>query len=229
MINKGEDENGRRKKRRNRIKEKIIEILNKHSIQSIDVKEFSFEQIQHSMPDYVNYIHSHEVIACAGNINPGICQNYFGIEELMISSRTSRFENFINLFNDKNIKEDIYQDALQLLKETTRALNCDLAVKSVRSLIDAFEIENVYMNQQSKMNMVLHLGYGIERMLLNQRIKFTQIESFMKQNEIYVILFNKYKYIIEEEFQVEFNQDEICYAIQVLINSQKTKCYILNR
>lgn len=202
-----------------RIKEKVMEILRKQSVSLIDVKEFSFEQIQQADEAYMEYISTHDVIACAGNINPKITPNFFGIEELMIPSRTDRFESYIAAFASSDNKQDFYQEALQLLKETTRALNCDTAVSCVRRLIEAFEQEDVHLDQQSKMNLTLHLGYGIERMLLNQKIIFNDSKPFLKKNEGYATLFNKYKHIIEEEFQIEFNQDEICYAIQVLINS----------
>lgn len=62
----------------------------------------------------------------------------------------------------------------------------------------------------------VHLGCAVERIITNNYIIFPEKEAFIKKNARIYQIFRYCLRVIEENFNVSFSDDEICYCIEIL-------------
>lgn len=198
----------------NLLKQKVDQFLIQKNISDIKTDVFAYVDILNNTDAFKQFCIKHDVIACAGNMNPNISAVYFGIEEIMLTSNTGRFEKFLESYIQK--PTNAYDQALSLLKMSTRALNCDLAVQLIYDFNCRLAIDFSINTQALQLKIAVHLGYAIERMLINQLVQFTDCQAYLQTHKHFVQKLRIAVLPIENEFQINFNDDELCFLIQIV-------------
>lgn len=198
----------------NLLKQKVDEFLIQKNIDDINTDVFAYGDILNNTDDFKQYRFQHDIIACVGNMNPNIAATYFGIEEIMLMNNSGGFEKFLENYSQK--VSNIYDEALSLLKMSTRALNCDLAVLLIKDFNNKLAIDFNINTKALQLKITIHLGYAIERMLINQLVQFTNCSSYLQTHKSIAQKLRTAMKPIENEFQIKFNDDELCFLIQIV-------------
>lgn len=206
-------------------KNMIVEILKENSLGYIHVFALSNEELQKKNETYQEIVDSYNLIAVIGNVHIDVDAPFFHISELVTDDKK---ENFIKFLNKTGVSEQktkhkntdqSAEEAAGFLAQHVMYVN-PLAVQKVaaeflENLFDDLEYEE--KNRASTgFSLIIHIGFMIERIIANKTIIFDHKTPYLDSNKEIFQKIRSHIKSIEEAFEIEISDDEICYMMITL-------------
>ena len=206
-------------------KNMIIEILKENSLGYIHVFALSNEELQKKNEAYQEIVDSYNLVAVIGNVHIDVDAPFFHISELVTDDKK---ENFIKFLNKTGVSEQktkhkktdqSAEEAAGFLAQHVMYVN-PLAVQKVATeflegLFDDLEYEE--KNRASTgFSLIIHIGFMIERIIANKTIIFDHKTPYLDSNKEIFQKIRSHIKSIEEAFEIEISDDEICYMMITL-------------
>lgn len=206
-------------------KNMIIEILKENSLGYIHVFALSNEELQKKNEAYQEIVDSYNLVAVIGNVHIDVDAPFFHISELVTDDKK---ENFIKFLNKTGVSEQktkhkktdqSAEEAAGFLAQHVMYVN-PLAVQKVATeflegLFDDLEYEE--KNRASTgFSLIIHIGFMIERIIANKTIIFDHKIPYLDNNKEIFQKIRSHIKAIEEAFEIEISDDEICYMMITL-------------
>lgn len=206
-------------------KNMIIEILKENSLGYIHVFALSNEELQKKNEAYQEIMDSYNLVAVIGNVHIDVDAPFFHISELVTDDKK---ENFIKFLNKTGVSEQktkhkktdqSAEEAAGFLAQHVMYVN-PLAVQKVATeflegLFDDLEYEE--KNRASTgFSLIIHIGFMIERIIANKTIIFDHKIPYLDNNKEIFQKIRSHIKSIEEAFEIEISDDEICYMMITL-------------
>lgn len=205
----------------------VEKILQLHSLESIQVFAMSNNDIQNRTGTYLEIESDFDILAIIGNIHLNTNYPFFHIANIVSQEKEVEFIEFIKqkqardheTYHQQNNKDN---DVVRFLEKHVMYVNPLAAVKVATSFIDNICKHDICMKTDDSFitSLLIHLGFMIERIIVNKRILFEDRTSFIKKNENLFNIIRKEVAIIENAFEIEIHNDEICYIL-VTLESKK--------
>lgn len=206
------------------LKNMITNILQEIGSNQIQVIPVDYSSIQKKSKEYIDICQSYELIACVGNVNPMVDIPFFSLEEFMDKKIRKKFYRLLeNEVYDKSTisRKSCYDTAIEVLEEFSLYLNPKKAVDYIKKFINKINFEELKYNESLITNIVVHIGFMIERIITNNRAVFDETETFkLKYKEKFLKIREAIK-IIEDFYNIKVTDDEICFIIQVIEGNSK--------
>lgn len=206
-------------------KNMIIEILKENSLGYIHVFALSNEELQKKNEAYQEIVDSYNLVAVIGNVHIDVDAPFFHISELVTDDKK---ENFIKFLNKTGVSEQktkhkktdqSAEEAAGFLAQHVMYVN-PLAVQKVATeflegLFDdlAYEEKN---RASTGFSLIIHIGFMIERIIANKTIIFDHKIPYLDNNKEIFQKIRSHIKAIEEAFEIEISDDEICYMMITL-------------
>ncbi|MBS6181364.1 sigma 54-interacting transcriptional regulator [[Clostridium] innocuum] len=206
-------------------KNMIIEILKENSLGYIHVFALSNEELQKKNEAYQEIMDSYNLVAVIGNVHIDVDAPFFHISELVTDDKK---ENFIKFLNKTGVSEQktkhkktdqSAEEAAGFLAQHVMYVN-PLAVQKVATeflegLFDdlAYEEKN---RASTGFSLIIHIGFMIERIIANKTIIFDHKIPYLDNNKEIFQKIRSHIKSIEEAFEIEISDDEICYMMITL-------------
>ena len=206
-------------------KNMIIEILKENSLGYIHVFALSNEELQKKNEAYQEIMDSYNLVAVIGNVHIDVDAPFFHISELVTDDKK---ENFIKFLNKTGVSEQktkhkktdqSAEEAAGFLAQHVMYVN-PLAVQKVATeflegLFDdlAYEEKN---RASTGFSLIIHIGFMIERIIANKTIIFDHKTPYLDSNKEIFQKIRSHIKSIEEAFEIEISDDEICYMMITL-------------
>lgn len=206
-------------------KNMIIEILKENSLGYIHVFALSNEELQKKNEAYQEIVDSYNLVAVIGNVHIDVDAPFFHISELVTDDKK---ENFIKFLNKTGVSEQktkhkktdqSAEEAAGFLAQHVMYVN-PLAVQKVATeflegLFDdlAYEEKN---RDSTGFSLIIHIGFMIERIIANKTIIFDHKIPYLDNNKEIFQKIRSHIKSIEEAFEIEISDDEICYMMITL-------------
>ncbi len=206
-------------------KNMIVEILKENSLGYIHVFALSNEELQKKNEAYQEIMDSYNLVAVIGNVHIDVDAPFFHISELVTDDKK---ENFIKFLNKTGVSErktkhkktdQSAEEAAGFLAQHVMYVN-PLAVQKVATeflegLFDDLEYEE--KNRASTgFSLIIHIGFMIERIIANKTIIFDHKLPYLDSNKEIFQKIRSHIKSIEEAFEIEISDDEICYMMITL-------------
>ena len=206
-------------------KNMIVEILKENSLGYIHVFALSNEELQKKNETYQEIVDSYNLVAVIGNVHIDVDAPFFHISELVTDDKK---ENFIKFLNKTGVSEQktkhkktdqSAEEAAGFLAQHVMYVN-PLAVQKVATeflegLFDDLEYEE--KNRASTgFSLIIHIGFMIERIIANKTIIFDHKIPYLDNNKEIFQKIRSHIKSIEEAFEIEISDDEICYMMITL-------------
>lgn len=206
-------------------KNMIVEILKENSLGYIHVFALSNEELQKKNETYQEIVDSYNLVAVIGNVHIDVDAPFFHISELVTDDKK---ENFIKFLNKTGVSEQktkhkktdqSAEEAAGFLAQHVMYVN-PLAVQKVtaeflENLFDDLEYEE--KNRASTgFSLIIHIGFMIERIIANKTIIFDHKTPYLDSNKEIFQKIRSHIKSIEEAFEIEISDDEICYMMITL-------------
>lgn len=206
-------------------KNMIEEILEHHNLGFINVFALDNEELQNKDKIYQEIFDTYNVIAVVGNVHIDVDAPFFHISELVSNDKQDNFVKFINESGirkhaskhkevDQNAKE-----AADFLAQHVMYVNPLAVQKLSTQFLDSLfkDLQYHEKNMEStRFSLIIHIGFMIERIIANKIIIFDHKEPYIKNNMEVFHKIRKHIACIEEAFEIEISDDEICYMIVTL-------------
>ncbi len=206
-------------------KNMIIEILKENSLGYIHVFALSNEELQKKNEAYQEIMDNYNLVAVIGNVHIDVDAPFFHISELVTDDKK---ENFIKFLNKTGVSEQktkhkktdqSAEEAAGFLAQHVMYVN-PLAVQKVATeflegLFDdlAYEEKN---RASTGFSLIIHIGFMIERIIANKTIIFDHKIPYLDNNKEIFQKIRSHIKSIEEAFEIEISDDEICYMMITL-------------
>lgn len=212
----------------------IEKTLKEHKLDFIKVFALNNEELQNKEAAYQTIRDNYHILAVVGNIYVDVNVPFFHISELISTNQKNRFINFLNMTEIKEAAScreanESTMEAVKFLSQHVMYVNPLAAQKvSVQFLDQLFQ--DLHYESDSIANiqfsLIIHLGFMIERIIANKHIVFDFKDRYLKENQEVFHKIRSRMIIIEEAFDIEVNDDEICYLITTLYPNtyDKLKC-----
>lgn len=206
-------------------KNMIVEILKENSLGYIHVFALSNEELQKKNEAYQEIVDSYNLVAVIGNVHIDVDAPFFHISELVTDDKK---ENFIKFLNKTGVSEQktkqkktdqSAEEAAGFLAQHVMYVN-PLAVQKVateflENLFDDLKYEE--KNRASTgFSLIIHIGFMIERIIANKTIIFDHKTPYLDSNKEIFQKIRSHIKSIEEAFEIEISDDEICYMMITL-------------
>lgn len=204
-------------------------IIAKGIIEDMLKTESSLSNIEIIPIEYENHINKiselddkYNIIACVGNLRPKSDIYFFSINQLFSKGFDSQFKNFLLSKVNPNKKlevttetdYDIYDKSARILSKYVKYINPHIAVNTIKKAISSLDFSN--MNNDHIMDLVLHIGCMMDRCIRGQFAIFDNKENFIRIfSDNFSTVKSAFK-VIENDFDMNIPDDEICFTIQVL-------------
>lgn len=206
-------------------KNMIIEILKENSLGYIHVFALSNEELQKKNEAYQEIMDNYNLVAVIGNVHIDVDAPFFHISELVTDDKK---ENFIKFLNKTGVSEQktkhkktdqSAEEAAGFLAQHVMYVN-PLAVQKVATeflegLFDdlAYEEKN---RASTGFSLIIHIGFMIERIIASKTIIFDHKIPYLDNNKEIFQKIRSHIKSIEEAFEIEISDDEICYMMITL-------------
>lgn len=191
---------------------------------SIEIVPLNFMAIQSDSQEYRDICNKYDVIASVGNIKPDKDIPFFSMEDILDKDTRYKFYRFI----ESNIShKDLPQEkssssiAINMLEEHTLYINPNKAIEYISEFLDSLNFPEL-QDETLKTNLIIHLGFMLERVITGKRAVFDNIKGFMEEHKEQFAKIRQCIKFLEEAYKIQIANDEICYSLQV-INGSKHK------
>lgn len=206
-------------------KNMIVEILKENSLGYIHVFALSNEELQKKNEAYQEIVDSYNLVAVIGNVHIDVDAPFFHISELVTDDKK---ENFIKFLNKTGVSEQktkqkktdqSAEEAAGFLAQHVMYVN-PLAVQKVATEFLENLFDNLKYEEKNRastgFSLIIHIGFMIERIIANKTIIFDHKTPYLDSNKEIFQKIRSHIKSIEEAFEIEISDDEICYMMITL-------------
>lgn len=206
-------------------KNMIIEILKENSLGYIHVFALSNEELQKKNEAYQEIMDNYNLVAVIGNVHIDVDAPFFHISELVTDDKK---ENFIKFLNKTGVSEQktkhkktdqSAEEAAGFLAQHVMYVN-PLAVQKVATEFLEGLFNDLAYEEKNRastgFSLIIHIGFMIERIIANKTIIFDHKIPYLDNNKEIFQKIRSHIKSIEEAFEIEISDDEICYMMITL-------------
>lgn len=206
-------------------KNMIVEILKENSLGYIHVFALSNEELQKKSEAYQEILDSCNLVAVIGNVHIDVDAPFFHISELVTDDKK---ENFIKFLNKTGVRERTIkhkktdqnaEEAAGFLAQHVMYVN-PLAVQKVSTEFLDRLFDDLNYDEKNRastgFSLIIHIGFMIERIIANKTIIFDHKTPYLDNNKDIFQKIRTHIKSIEEAFEIEISDDEICYMMITL-------------
>jgi transcriptional regulatory protein LevR len=206
------------------LKNRVQMILRERNIHSISVLTASYLAIVGQKTSYRDIRQKYDVVACVGNMAPGIDVTYFDMEHI-IAEPSAEFLAFLDTCSGSFVPQQewlsVYDDVEKILVDTTLCLNARQATWNIRRFLERLDMNPSSTSRIVLIKFSLHVAYMLERLIARQFIVFEDKEIYIRENQdIYDRIRGKIQEL-EEIYALQVTPDEICFIAEILKNKGK--------
>lgn len=205
----------------------IEKTLKSAHFDNIKVFALNNAEIQNRDQKFQSIVENYNVIAIVGNIHIDINIPFFHITELISKEKKNNFISFLNNTlqyekddsNSNNIMTNTKSETVNFLAQHVMYVNPVAVQKVCTEYLDSLFEDLQYRTKDInsiRFSLIIHLGFMIERIIAKKHILFDYKEDFMNQNQSIITKVRKHIFIIEDAFEININDDEICYLVVTL-------------
>lgn len=163
----------------------------------------------------------YNIIAVIGSYDPKANIPYFPISKLLNTSSQNEFLKFLDANNVNNkdnghITKSIYEISKETLEQYVKYVNPSIAVINIKKFLNALELDISPQNQNNVIDLIIHLGCMLDRCIHGDFVKFENIDEYKVKNISQFNKIHKCIHILEDEYDININDDEICYIIKII-------------
>jgi transcriptional regulatory protein LevR/transcriptional regulator with AAA-type ATPase domain len=206
------------------LKNIITNILQEMGNLPIEVIPIDYLSIQNNTKEYLDICQNYKLIACVGNVNPKINIPFFSLEEFINKKIRENFYRLIEneIYNEgTENKKSSYDAAREILEEFSLYINPKKTIDYIKKFIKRLDFEELNNNESLITSLAVHIGFMIERIITNNRATFDEVKVFKLNYEEKFLKIKEAIKIIEEFYNIEVTDDEICFIIQVIEGNSK--------
>lgn len=206
-------------------KNMIVEILKENSLGYIHVFALSNEELQKKSEAYQEILDTCNLVAVIGNVHIDVDAPFFHISELVTDDKK---ENFIKFLNKTGVRERTIkhkktdqnaEEAAGFLAQHVMYVN-PLAVQKVSTEFLDRLFDDLNYDEKNRastgFSLIIHIGFMIERIIANKTIIFDHKTPYLDNNKDIFQKIRTHIKSIEEAFEIEISDDEICYMMITL-------------
>lgn len=202
----------------------ITKLLEKHGLNHIVVEAVCNSDIQNNRKKYQELDSEYQILAIVGNIHLNIDKPFFHISALVSEEKEEDFINFIK--NTTNVLQPMKRDCPSIQDEVVHFLEKHVMYVNpvaVAKVCGKF-IDNIFKNscfstkndRNLKTSLMIHLGFMIERIIVDKRIQYDNKDEFIKENQNLYDIIKDEIILIENGFDIKIHDDELCYIMVTL-------------
>lgn len=202
----------------------IEELLNENNMNFIKVFTFMNSELQLDKDEYEKILKEYNVLAIVGNIHLNVNIPFFHITELLTMEKRKNFVEFIQK-NIKNVPEKNFEnksdedEIIGFLSKHVLYVNPFTVEKHADIFLNTLFSElNYYTDDfdSLKFSLILHIGFMIERIITNKNIIFDNKDEYISKHQKCFDTIKDTIKDLEDTFEIEISDDEICYIIMTL-------------
>lgn len=200
----------------------LEEELRQRGLGSIKVLTLSYSDVKGNSPTYQAIRAGYELLACVGNVELQVGAPFFHVSRLISPVDKTHFFKVVaqaaSLQGEEGQekKESLHDECSRFLGQNVVFVNPDVAVRYAERFLAALEEEKVNGDDSLRMSLILHLGFMIERNICRKRILFDGEAEFIGRNAALHHRLREKAPILEEAFEIEVSDAELCYLIQTI-------------
>ena len=201
-----------------KLKELVEDVVNTISKDNIDVIPIGIKDCKKKIKEIEN---KKKVLAVVGVIDPKMNIPFISLESLISGTGEKIIENIFrgeSIVSKDDGRDDIVLSSLlyDSLKETMTYLNPDKVLNLLLEFIDILENSlNRQFTNSMKLRIALHTACALERVLINDELKYTDDTSKFEP-----VVLNKIKnalIIFKESINLQLNEDETYYLTEIVL------------
>lgn len=206
-------------------KNMIEEILKENSLGYIHVFALSNEELQKKQDAYQEIANNYNLVAVIGNVHMDVDVSFFHISELVTDDKKENFIKFLNKtgagvhpVKNKRVDQNA-EEAAGFLAQHVMYVN-PLAVQKVSTEFLNSLFTDLNYDEKNRastgFSLIIHIGFMIERIIANKTIIFDHKIPYLEKNKDIFQKIRTHIKSIEEAFEIEISDDEICYMMITL-------------
>ena len=206
-------------------KNMIEEILKENSLGYIHVFALSNEELQKKQDAYQEIANNYNLVAVIGNVHMDVDVPFFHISELVTDDKKENFIKFLNKtgagvhpVKNKRVDQNA-EEAAGFLAQHVMYVN-PLAVQKVSTEFLNSLFTDLNYDEKNRastgFSLIIHIGFMIERIIANKTIIFDHKIPYLEKNKDIFQKIRTHIKSIEEAFEIEISDDEICYMMITL-------------
>lgn len=159
----------------------------------------------------------YKIIAGIGNMNPQLDLPYFDMTEVLSNRRDNAFRDYLLSLSHQQMIQGGFEQAYQLLEETTLAVNPRQAVKHIRTFLEQSCAGEKEIPRDAVVKCVTHMGYMLERLITGQYIRHDYKEQLMLEYRELIEKLREYASIFTEIYHIQVTDDELCFLADLMV------------
>lgn len=196
----------------------LNEILDNDYKEKINILTTNYTDSEETIIDFIN---KYDVIAVIGSFKPNVNVPYFPINKLLNPRFQKEFIKFLDTnINENNINatpnKSVFETSKDMLEQYVKFINPKFAIVYIKKFIESLKIDSFNENGDETIDLVVHLGCMLDRCIHGDFVKFEGVTTFKEKN---LSQFNEIRQairILEKEYTLNINDDEICYIIKII-------------
>lgn len=203
------------------LKERVERLMREERIEGIAVEALGYQEILKQSRAYEEIVQRYEVIACIGNMNPGICSRFYDLSTILSEENLNVFADYLRQ-NQGEQKADPYKKLEKILEEHVTYFNVHKSMRCFEEFFSDTVAMGFRLSNNGMISVAMHLSYMIERIISRVEAKFSDhTEKYVVQNrELYQNLANAVK-TFERVFKITISDHEICFLCEIFLNLNK--------
>ncbi|WP_422445472.1 sigma 54-interacting transcriptional regulator [Thermoanaerobacterium sp. DL9XJH110] len=197
-------------------------------LKNYEILPFNLFDLKEENKNFKDILSTKRVVCIIGAIDPGVKSIPFIPLEVILKNP----DTIINIIEnneisikarrstsvaEKNGANALNEEIIKILEEFLTYINPIKMARAYSFFVRELEDEmKSQLKEDVSVKLGVHLGCAVERIITNNYIIFPEKETFIKQNARKYQVFRHCLQVIEKSFNVSFNDDEICYCIEVL-------------
>jgi len=211
--------------------EMINNLLKENNIRGVEVITSNYDEIREGTEKRNRLMKEYELICSIGDIEPDFDCPYFNISQLVINETKEKIIKLINIHINQNERLDeekfnnsnIFETSVRLLEKNVVFINPKIAVEKIKEFIDNIGLKYGEENSEEMINLILHLGCMLDRLIRGIKIIYKNKGKFIEENKKIYTLSKKNFALLEKFFNITISDDEICYFIKIILHMVNIK------
>ena len=204
-------------------KKLLLDVLGKELAGKVDIRIEHYIEVKSR---YEKLCERHRFLAAVGNIDPHLGIPYYPVGRLLDADFRADFLQLLDSsmrFTPTEQKQEAAPPATaeaqarELLERYVKYVNPKVALKYICEF--AQNLQLAFSDVEKETNFYVHLGCMLDRCLHQDAIYFDNIRNFIHLHQVLFDSVRSAGDILAGHFDTSINDDEICYIVQILIQT----------
>lgn len=164
---------------------------------------------------------NYDVVAIIGSFRPKVNIPYFPINKLIDETFQKQFLKFLDTkINNKcisnNNPKSVYETSKIMLEQYVKFINPKIAIVNIKKFIEDIALNFKSEQQDDIIDFIVHMGCMLDRCIHKDAVRFEKLVEFKANHLNQFQQIRESASIFEEEYNININDDEICYIIKII-------------